>query len=133
MGEKDINDSLAILAGASTDSESEEDNYDLYIGPQVYGPLLQGIDLNAQLLFHYNKNSFSSSNEVFVEGNIGVRAWFTARLELNALMGSNGEHSVFTFGGRFHLSERAAFSLSSKNNGIYGPQIQFGVRYAFLR
>ena len=130
---RDINESLAILGGVSTDSESEDDNYDLYVGPQLYGPLVQGVDLNAQLLIHYNKNSLSSNEQgVAVEGNVGVRAWIAPRLEANLVVGSNGTHSIFTFGARLYLSDRAAFSLSSKNNGIYGPQIQLGVRYNFI-
>ncbi|WP_241902284.1 MULTISPECIES: hypothetical protein [unclassified Vibrio] len=45
-GGRDINDSLALLGGVSSNADLDEDNYDVYIGPQVYGPINQAIDLN---------------------------------------------------------------------------------------
>ncbi|NOI38922.1 hypothetical protein F0251_10815 [Vibrio sp. 070316B] len=131
-GGRDINDSLALLGGVSSNADLDEDNYDVYIGPQVYGPINQAIDLNTQLLLHYNKGSYApGKSKTFIEFNAGLRAWITQRVEANVMVGANGEHSIFTFGARFHATDKAAFSISSKSNGIYGPQLQLGVRYNF--
>lgn len=131
-GGRDINDSLAILGGLSTNTAEDESNFDAYIGPQVYGPITQGIDLNTQLLLHFNKNSYAAGEtKAYVEFNAGIRAWITQRVEAHVLAGSNGEHSIFTFGARFHATDKAVFSVASKNNGLYGPQLQLSVRYQF--
>jgi hypothetical protein len=107
-----------------------ENDWDAAGGIGFNGPVNDFVDIYGTLLFHHIKYE-SRHTSTGMEANIGSRIWFGDKLEAYGSFGRLKKHSVLKAGVRFHSSDQLSVNMGIKNNGIWGPQTELGVRFEY--
>ncbi|QMV16482.1 hypothetical protein [Vibrio spartinae] len=125
-----IVDNFHVLAHADTQMDND---WDLAGGIGFNGPVTQFADMFGAILLHQIKRpeDEGGKSDTLGEINIGARLWLGEKLEVYGKLGKLDEHSVVSFGARFHSTDQLSLNMGFDNNGLWGPRAILGVRYEY--
>ncbi|MGR2666434.1 hypothetical protein [Vibrio campbellii] len=119
---------------ARIDSEFDGD-FDSAAGFGFHSPLNNWADLTGEMLMRVVQPSNSSSTDVGMELNLGVRQWLGPQLEVGGKAGyvsiDNDDDWIGSVYARFHSTELFSLGAEARINDFYGDQVMFTTRFKF--
>ncbi|MDF2152382.1 hypothetical protein [Vibrio sp. CAU 1672] len=119
---------------ARIDSEFEGD-FDSAAGFGFHSPLNNWADLTGAMLMRVVKPETSSSADVGMELNLGVRQWLGPQLEVGGKVGyvsiDDDDDVTGAAYARFHSTELFSLGIEARLNDFYGDQLMFTTRFKF--
>ncbi|MDN3613010.1 MAG: hypothetical protein ACPG5L_01680 [Vibrio gallaecicus] len=122
-------------AVARIDSEFEGD-YDSAVGLGFHSPINNWADLTGEMLMRIvDGQGSSTSTEIGMELNVGVRQWLGPQLEVGGKGGfvsiDDNEEWIGSVYARFHSTELFSLGAEARINDFYGDQVMFTTRFKF--
>ncbi|ASI96102.1 hypothetical protein DA096_01610 [Vibrio rotiferianus] len=119
---------------ARIDSEFDGD-FDSAAGFGFHSPVNNWADLTGAMLMRVVQPSSSSSADVGMELNLGVRQWLGPQLEVGGKVGyvsiDNDDDWMGSAYARFHSTELFSLGAEARINDFYGDQFMFTTRFKF--
>ncbi|BBM64494.1 hypothetical protein VYA_15480 [Vibrio alfacsensis] len=129
---KSIHPNAHIIA--RIDSEFDGD-FDSAAGFGFHSPVNNWADLTGAMLMRVVQPSSSSSADVGMELNLGVRQWLGPQLEVGGKVGyvsiDNDDDWMGSAYARFHSTELFSLGAEARINDFYGDQLMFTTRFKF--
>ncbi|MBW3696794.1 hypothetical protein EK599_13930 [Vibrio sp. T187] len=122
-------------AVARIDSEFEGD-FDSAVGLGFHSPINNWADLTGEMLMRIvDGQGSSSSSDVGMELNLGVRQWLGPQLEVGGKgayvsIDDNDDWTGSVYA-RFHSTELFSLGAEARINDTYGDQVMFTTRFKF--
>ncbi|MEZ8861951.1 hypothetical protein [Vibrio sp. 10N.247.311.51] len=119
---------------ARIDSEFEGD-YDSAVGLGFHAPLNNWSDLTGEMLARIVQPENSSSTDIGMEINVGVRQWLGPQLEVGGKGGyvsiDDNDDWTGSVYARFHSTELFSLGAEARINDFYGDQLMFTARFKY--
>ncbi len=119
---------------ARIDSKFDSD-FDSAVGVGFHTPINNWADVTGEMLLRTVQPTHSSSTDMGMELNLGVRQWLGPQLEIGGTVGyvsiDDDDDFMGSVYGRFHSTELFSLGAEARINNFYGDQIMLTTRFKF--
>ncbi|PMH46655.1 hypothetical protein BCU68_01065 [Vibrio sp. 10N.286.49.B3] len=119
---------------ARVDSEFESD-FDVATGLGFHAPINNWADFTGEMLMRIVQPEKSSSTDLGMELNLGVRQWLGPQLEIGGKAGyvsiDNSDDWIGSVYARFHSTELFSIGAEARINDTYNEQLMLTARFKF--